>query len=410
MLGLNSYNNYGVSGYTTENVYSKVNSVTDTADVIFVMCGVNDQTFHVPLETISDTTTGTTYGNLNLLCAKLKEKYPTKLVVFITPHYQTNYPHNDGITSYEISKAIKEVCEKYAIVVYDNFAISKIYFTNLSYWTTDNCHWNDKAYEMLGRNLAKFMMDTFKYYYGYVEEEEEEPEVTVTLSSITATFNQGSNVIYNTDSLETLKQYLTVTATYSDGSTLTVTSYSLSGTFTTGNSTITASYGGKTITFNVTVTYNDEAFIIINNSLDSVTYENNILTMTGKNQTFPGAIFNNVTSVEVDIDTMLSYNSLMFSDNRWGWFIVRDGDIYHAIGGASGKVETYDFDNTLTTATNQNNSYGLNHPSTGTLSVKIESDGVHMYFDAEKVYSTAGDAIGYIPKEASKVIHGISLT
>lgn len=74
------------------------------------------------------------------------------------------------------------------------------------------------------------------------------------LVSISAVFSQGSAVIYDTDDLDTLRQYLTVTALYSDTTTRTVTAYTLSGTLTDGTSTITVSYGGKTATFNVTVT------------------------------------------------------------------------------------------------------------------------------------------------------------
>lgn len=74
------------------------------------------------------------------------------------------------------------------------------------------------------------------------------------LVSIDAVFTQGSATIYDTDSLDTLKQYLTVTATYADSSTAVVSDYTLSGTLTAGTSTITASYGGKTDTFSVTVT------------------------------------------------------------------------------------------------------------------------------------------------------------
>lgn len=74
-----------------------------------------------------------------------------------------------------------------------------------------------------------------------------------TLVSISAEFTQGSAVIYDTDSLDTLKQYLTVTATMSDSTTRTVTDYTLSGTLTVGTSTITVSYGGKTDTFTVAV-------------------------------------------------------------------------------------------------------------------------------------------------------------
>ena len=89
-------------------------------------------------------------------------------------------------------------------------------------------------------------------YYSTLERELFPDSV---LESITAVFTQGSATIYDTDSLDTLKQYLTVTATYSDSTTATVTDYTLSGTLTEGTSTITVAYGGKTDTFNVTVTH-----------------------------------------------------------------------------------------------------------------------------------------------------------
>lgn len=76
----------------------------------------------------------------------------------------------------------------------------------------------------------------------------------VTLLSISAVFTQGDNVIYTHDSLNSLKQYLTVTAHFDDGTDMVVTSYELSGTLTAGTSTITVTYGGKSTTFNVTVT------------------------------------------------------------------------------------------------------------------------------------------------------------
>lgn len=73
------------------------------------------------------------------------------------------------------------------------------------------------------------------------------------LLNIVAVFSQGSNVIYDTDTLDSLKEYLVVTANYDDESSRTVTNYTLSGTLAVGTSTITVSYGGKTTTFNVVV-------------------------------------------------------------------------------------------------------------------------------------------------------------
>lgn len=82
----------------------------------------------------------------------------------------------------------------------------------------------------------------------------------INLISISAFFNQGTNVIYDTDSLETLKQYLTVTASYDDGTSSTVSGYTLSGELTEGTRTITVTYNGKTSSFNVIVTHTDNMF------------------------------------------------------------------------------------------------------------------------------------------------------
>lgn len=76
----------------------------------------------------------------------------------------------------------------------------------------------------------------------------------VDLVSISAVYTQ-SGTVYDTDTLDSLKSDLVVTAHMSDSSTQTVTSYTLSGTLTEGTSTITVSYGGKTTTFTVTVSH-----------------------------------------------------------------------------------------------------------------------------------------------------------
>ena len=79
-----------------------------------------------------------------------------------------------------------------------------------------------------------------------------------TLTSISAVYTQ-SGTVYNTDTLDSLKDDLVVTAHYGDTTTATVPSadYTLSGTLEVGTSTIVVSYGGKTATFNVTVTQHE---------------------------------------------------------------------------------------------------------------------------------------------------------
>ena len=77
----------------------------------------------------------------------------------------------------------------------------------------------------------------------------------INVLSISAVFNQGDNEFYLDTTLEDLKQYLTVTASYDDETSGVVSTYTLSGELSAGSNTVTVSYGGKTATF--TVTLND---------------------------------------------------------------------------------------------------------------------------------------------------------
>lgn len=80
--------------------------------------------------------------------------------------------------------------------------------------------------------------------------------LAATVTSISAAFTQGANVIYTNDSLDTLRQYLVVTANWSDGTSDTVSTYALSGILAEGTQTITVIYGGQTDTFTVNCTVN----------------------------------------------------------------------------------------------------------------------------------------------------------
>lgn len=88
------------------------------------------------------------------------------------------------------------------------------------------------------------------------------------LVSISAVYTQ-SGTVYTTDSLDSLRDDLVVTATYNNGVVRTVTAYTLAGTLEAGTSTITVSYGDKTATFTVTVT---ERKSDMNQWMDGVPY------------------------------------------------------------------------------------------------------------------------------------------
>ena len=113
----------------------------------------------------------------------------------------------------------------------------------------------------------------------------------VELISISAVYTQ-SGTVYDTDSLDSLKSDIVVTATYDDSTTKTVTSYTLSGTLTEGTSTITVSYGGKTTNFNVVVSI----------SLDSIAY---------------GTLTYRQLFITDNLITLGDYESAMTIDNTW---------------------------------------------------------------------------------------------
>jgi len=89
--------------------------------------------------------------------------------------------------------------------------------------------------------------------------------VEIVLSSISAVYTQ-SGTVYDTDTLDSLKTDLVVTAAYSDGTStaLAADAYTLSGTLTAGTSTITVSYQGKSTTFQVTVTAAPQVYLVTN--------------------------------------------------------------------------------------------------------------------------------------------------
>lgn len=92
------------------------------------------------------------------------------------------------------------------------------------------------------------------------------------VTSISAVYTQ-SGTVYTTDTLDSLKADLVVTATFSDSTTGTVNpaDYTLSGTLTVGTSTITVSYAGLTDTFSVTVSHNGSD---MEHWVDGVAYAN----------------------------------------------------------------------------------------------------------------------------------------
>lgn len=104
----------------------------------------------------------------------------------------------------------------------------------------------------------------------------------VILSSISATYTGGDVAI---GTALTDLTGITVTATYSDGSTSNVTGYTLSGTIAEGSNTITVSYGGKTTTFTVVGKMETKEIIFVQGSEGSFYLNTNNLSRISAVQT-----------------------------------------------------------------------------------------------------------------------------
>ena len=173
ILGLSKVNNYGISGSTiakgaddNKAMCTRYANMDNNADLICVMGGVNDRWFNCQLGNFGDTNPLTFYGAMETLCDGLLTKYPGKTIIFITPteqnHSGCNSANTTGYTPTDFANAMKRVCAKYSIPVFDANTCCGIYplnDANASVYTTDKLHLNDKGHEVLGNKLSKFILN-----------------------------------------------------------------------------------------------------------------------------------------------------------------------------------------------------------------------------------------------------------
>lgn len=133
------------------------------------------------------------------------------------------------------------------------------------------------------------------------------------VASLSAVYSPGSFKVYDSDSLDVMQPYLTVTAHYYSGDTETVQGYQLSGTLVEGTQTITVSYMGKTTTFTVTVykraLYDWDFTQSLTDSVSGAVAEttaqrdSNGLTFTEMNTYIDfGAVYSRDRTYEIDVD------------------------------------------------------------------------------------------------------------
>lgn len=140
-LNLKELRNYGINSSTLadnkisyEPMCNRYKNMDDNADIVAIFGGTNDygrEDFEVQLGKINDLGTATIYGVLNNMCIGLKQKYPNSVIFFITPiqrayidrgcnfKYATNIKNRLKYSLEDVANAIKEVCKKNNILVFD---------------------------------------------------------------------------------------------------------------------------------------------------------------------------------------------------------------------------------------------------------------------------------------------------
>ena len=238
ILGLSKVNNYGVSGTTIAKKNSSDNSamcvryanMDNNADLICVMGGVNDRWFNCQLGNFGDTDPITFYGAMETLCDGLLTKYPGKTIIFITPteqnHNGCNSANTTGYTPTDFANAMKRVCAKYSIPVFDANTCSGIYplnQANASLYTTDKLHLNNKGHEVLGNKLSKFILNGANVVIINNGEESgggstSDTYGNIVVSKTTATINEGSTDTFTVklDKAPTNSQIVNISSNNSD--------------------------------------------------------------------------------------------------------------------------------------------------------------------------------------------------
>ncbi len=177
-------NNYGVGGtriaknrsITTHapqfdlDFILRAQDMTDQADLIIIFGGTNDYGHgDAPFGKLDDQDPYTFCGAVNVLLDLIENKYPNKPIVFMTPIHRTEEekPINEvGIrnvaTLKDYVEAIKAVCKKHNVPVFDSYNLVEINPNLQSHkeeFCPDGLHPNAKGHQIIADKLLQFLND-----------------------------------------------------------------------------------------------------------------------------------------------------------------------------------------------------------------------------------------------------------
>lgn len=247
-------------------LYRAINGESEPATVISISAALNLGThtvyvgdnlnslspYLIVTATYSDETTKTLNSNTYTLSGSLTTNPSVVTIAYQGKITTVNVPVETPVALVSISVSFDS---EHTVYAGDNLNTLKSYLTVTALYSDESTvTLSADAYTLSG-DLSSAGTTAVAVSYGGKTDSFTVTVEARTLVSISASFDSG-HTVYAGDSLDSLKPYLTVTAAYNNGTTATVNAdaYILSGDLSAaGMATVTASYGGKTTTFTVTV-------------------------------------------------------------------------------------------------------------------------------------------------------------
>lgn len=210
--------------------------------------------------------------------------------------------------------------------------------------------------------------------------------VLYTLQSISAVYTQSSAVFADTP-LDDLRDDLVVTASFEDGEPREITNYLITGTLTTGTSTMTVTYYNKTTTFNVIVSQ----LYQITNNLTFVTNSNTDTDVIGGSSytgTLTAASGYELTTVTVTMGG-IDVTSTVYSNGVINIASVTGNIVITATATTSSPYDFYDAI-ALTSSSNLGTGNGLLLPNYMTSGDITSVDDMQLEFEMQQQVASPG--------------------
>ncbi len=272
-FGISQVLNYGENGSSISKKNSsdiaamceRAQSLPADADLITVFGGGEDMRSGIPLGTLGGSDDETFYGGMEKLCRTLLTMYTGKTIVFITPTQQDKFFSVNalGLTPADYADAMKNVCRKYSIPVYDangGSAICTSIEAQKNFCTADGLYLNDAGHALIANGLFNFIRSLSTVRTTFAEDGSPQPAVTaksvrLNKSSVSFKTTGSAKVIAVVSPSNAVNKEVTWSSS-PEGLTLTPngSSCTVSGSGGTYVLTCTTVDGGHTATCGVTVT------------------------------------------------------------------------------------------------------------------------------------------------------------